>query len=98
MMQKALRDAGLTEELIAKKVLEGLDAERTFVVGGEKSYTETAPDYTAQHNFLKTGAELLDAFPAKKRLHGIVDLEELLDQAEKEAVAALWGDAAEDAV
>lgn len=27
---------------------------------------ETAPDYAARHKFLKTGAELLDAFPSKK--------------------------------
>lgn len=49
-----------------------------------------------RYHYVKLGAELLDAFPAKKNLHGIVDPEELLNQAEKETVVAPWGDAAPD--
>ena len=41
-------------------------------------------------------AKLLDAFSAKKNLHGIVDPEELLNEADKETVHAPWSETAND--
>ena len=40
--------------------------------------------------YTKLAAELLDAMPAKKNLHSIVDPEELLNSAEKEGETAPW--------
>jgi hypothetical protein len=68
-MQEALRKAGFTEEVIAVNIMEGIGAERSYLIHeGDDSRIETAPDYDARHKFLRTGAEMLDAFPAKKIL------------------------------
>jgi hypothetical protein len=61
-MQEALTKAGFTEDVIADNIVDGIKAQKTFVVD---SQLETAPDYDARHKFLRTGAELLDAFPSK---------------------------------
>lgn len=62
-MQEALRNAGVTEETIAQSVKEGMEATRLFSANFE---LHEAPDFHARHAFVKTGAELLDAFPSKK--------------------------------
>jgi len=69
-MQEALAKAGFTEDVIATNIVEGISAERTFIADKE---VVTAPDYDARHKFLRTGAELLDAFPSKKIDHTISD-------------------------
>lgn len=69
-MQEALAKAGFTEDVIASNIMEGIAAERTIVADRE---VVTVPDYDARHKFVKTGAELLDAFPAKKIDHTISD-------------------------
>ncbi|MDB5344242.1 MAG: hypothetical protein JWP89_2619 [Schlesneria sp.] len=61
-MQEALRKAGVTEEAIAQGVKEGMEATRLFSANFE---LHEAPDFHARHAFVKTGAELLDAFPSK---------------------------------
>lgn len=63
VMQEALRKAGVTEDSIAQGVKEGMAATRVFTANFKLC---EAPDYHARHSFVKTGAELLDAFPAKK--------------------------------
>jgi hypothetical protein len=63
VMQEALRKAGVTEQSIATAVKDGMAATR-FFSANFKLYEK--PDFHARHAFVKTGAELLDAFPAKK--------------------------------
>lgn len=75
VMQAALDAAGFTEELIATKIVEGLKAKRPLVIEKEIVYVE---DPDAQHKYLKTGAELKDAFPAKKQLNAEVTLDDLI--------------------
>ena len=93
VMQEALRKAGVTEAMLARKIAKGLRATRFFSANFKLHEVD---DYNAQHNYVKTAAELLDAFPAKKSLTAEVSPEELLAQEEQEATYAPWGDAAED--
>ncbi len=74
-MQKALRDAGFNEETIAKKVVDGLESTRPIVIDKE---IVDVPDADTQHKYLKTGAELLDAFPAKKNINAEVSIADLI--------------------
>lgn len=62
-MQEALRKAGVTEEALAEAVKEGIGATRLISINFR---THEIPDFHARHSFVKTGAELLDAFPSKK--------------------------------
>src|SRR5437763_1156577 len=49
-MQQALRAAGFTEDVIARKVVEGIDASQSFVLkDGDKWKVEKAPDLDIQH-------------------------------------------------
>lgn len=79
-MQAALRDAGFNEESIAKKVVEGLTATRPIVIDKE---IVDVPDADAQHKYLKTGAELMDAFPAKKNINAEVSIADLINAQEQ---------------
>ena len=75
VMQAALRAAGFTEETIAKKIADGLAATRPIVIDKQ---IENVPDADAQHKYLKTGAELLDAFPAKRQINTEVSIADLI--------------------
>lgn len=56
-IQAALRKAGVTEDVLAEKIAEGLDATEGKL---------DKPDFNVRHKYVATGAELLDAFPSKK--------------------------------
>ncbi len=58
-MQDALRKAGFTEEFLAAKIMDGAEAYTKGMFG-------TQPDFRARAQVLKIGADMLDAFPAKK--------------------------------
>jgi hypothetical protein len=80
-MQEALRKAGFTEEFIAEKIMDGLKATRNAPAKDKESDEEIAeeiPDHHARHKFLQTGAEMLDAFPAKKNINADVDIADLI--------------------
>lgn len=78
-MQAALRAAGFSEETIAKKIVEGLSATRPIVVNGAITDVD---DKDAQHKYLKTGAELLDALPAKRNINTEVSIADLIKEQE----------------
>jgi hypothetical protein len=75
VMQEALRAAGFTETTIAEKIVKGLSATRPIVID---KVIEDVPDADAQHKYLKTGAELLDAFPAKRNINTDVSIADLI--------------------
>lgn len=96
-MQEALKKAGFTEDYLAEGIVEGTGA----VDGKLKVITKTEdgeeevdfvgnPDYNARARYYKLGAELLDAFPAKKSINADVGVEELLDEAEEGADYTEW--------
>jgi hypothetical protein len=72
-MQEALQKAGFTEDYLATGIVEG-----TTATEGEKAI----PDYRARGIFYKLGAELLDAFPAKKTITADVGIADLIKSQE----------------
>ena len=73
-MQKAMKKAGIDENLIVSKLRTGLDT----------------PAKDTMFKFLKLAAELMDAFPANKNINTDVGVEHLLDDAENGADYADW--------
>lgn len=73
-MQKALREHGFDEQKIAKKVMEGMEAEKRVTTSIRITHE---PDYDVQHKFLTTGAKLLDVFPEEKLK---IDLPQISDE------------------
>ena len=84
-MQEALKEAGFTEEYLAGGIVEGT-----------KAKISQMPDYNARAHYYKLGAELLDAFPAKKNINADVGIEELLDEQEDSAESVEWNESPED--
>lgn len=80
VMQEALRKAGVTEEMLAKSIRHGLKATRTFSANFE---IHEAPDFHAQHAFVKTAAELLDVFPAEKHVVAETTIADLIKSQEQ---------------
>lgn len=74
-MQEALAKAGFTEEYLANGIVEGTQA-TSATDRGEHA------DYRARGIFYKLGAELMDAFPAKKTINADVDIEDLIKSQE----------------
>jgi hypothetical protein len=72
-MQEALQRAGFTEDYLATGIVEG-----TKAVAGENDKA----DFKARGIFYKLGAELLDAFPAKKNINADVSLDDLIKEQE----------------
>lgn len=70
VMQRALKEAGFTEEFLAETVFGDIRRLRPGV---------------ARRTYLEMGAKLLDAFPATKNLHALTEPDELLDKVEAEA-------------
>ena len=86
-----LEQAGVTDEVLATKLQEGLDASKVVgylnnkVKGTEKvsdEFVEVA-DYHVRHKYLDTAFKLKGSYPAEKREHsgsiGIVNWLELLN-------------------
>lgn len=55
-IERALDKAGITEERIAQKINEGLEAKRTVGFGDDNVIE--APDYQVQHKYLETAIKL----------------------------------------
>lgn len=58
---KALLEViGVTDEKLAKRLNEGLDATRAVVMGtkSEESFVDIQPDYAVRHKYLETGLKL----------------------------------------
>ena len=87
VMQKALREHGFDETFIAKEIMDGIGAQSYFYKDGDMS---TVPDHNTRHRYLKTGAELLDAFPAQKKIEAQVGVEQILDNVEQSTDYAEW--------
>ncbi|PQO47398.1 hypothetical protein [Blastopirellula marina] len=83
-MQEALQKAGFTEEYLATGIVDGTMATRPSFYGDKA-------DYQARGVFYKLGAELMDAFPAKKTINAEVGVEQILDEVEGGADPAEWG-------
>ncbi|QDT46189.1 hypothetical protein Pan258_02060 [Symmachiella dynata] len=83
-MQEALKKVGFTEEYLATGIVEGTQANGNAQGGGRY------PDYKTRSHYYKLGAELLDAFPAKKTVNAEVGVEELLNSAEDGSDYAEW--------
>lgn len=58
--------AGITKELIAKKIMEGMDAKS---LQGQGKYSELLPDYNARHKYLTTAIELKGLKPKEEMAH-----------------------------
>ena len=91
-MQDALEKAGFTEEYLAAGIVEGtmaVDGQLKVITKHEDGEEEVefvgAPDHTSRVRYYKLGAELKDAFPAKKQLNADVGVEQMLDEAENES-------------
>jgi predicted RNA-binding protein YlxR (DUF448 family) len=97
-MQEALKKVGLTEEYLAGGIIEGTRAiDGTVKVirvavneEGDEVEIRPKPDHRTRGIYFKLGAELLDAFPAKKSIEAQVGVETLLDEAENGAEYAEW--------
>ena len=85
-MQEALHKAGFTEQFLAEGIVEGAGATEVRGQGDER------PDYRARGIYYKLGAELLDAFPAKKNINAEVPIEDMLDQVDGHVQYAPWKD------
>lgn len=59
-IERALQKANITDERIAAKINEGLEAKRVSLVG--EAGVET-PDYAVQHKFLETAIKLKGLLP-----------------------------------
>ena len=54
-IQQAISDAGLTDELIAKRLREGVDATKLEVKKkGKKFIIKTTPDFNVRHRYIET--------------------------------------------
>lgn len=73
-MQEALRKVGFDEGYLAGGIVEGTQA--TELIGTK--ITRERPDYRARGIYYKLGAELLDAFPAKKSIEAQADIADLI--------------------
>jgi len=95
-MQEALEKVGFTEDYLAKGIVEGAaatEATKKVVEDEDGNFsTEERADYRTRGIYYKLGAELLDAFPAKKSIEAQVGVEALLDQADEATDYAEWGD------
>lgn len=58
--------AGITKDLLANKLLEGLDAKS---LQGQGKYSEVMPDYNARHKYLTTAIELKGLKPKEEVSH-----------------------------
>jgi hypothetical protein len=58
--------AGITKELLATKLMEGLDANS---MQGQGKYSEILPDYNARHKYLTTAIELKGLKPKEEMAH-----------------------------
>lgn len=58
--------AGITKELIASKLMDGLDAKS---LQGQGKYSELLPDYNARHKYLTTAIELKGLKPKEELAH-----------------------------
>lgn len=74
-MQEALKKAGFTEDRLAEGIVEGIGATEP-TKRGERA------DYRTRGIYYKLGAELLDAYPAKKSIEASVGIDELINQQE----------------
>ena len=61
-----LRNAGITRTLIAKKIMEGMDATS---MQGQGKYSEILPDYNARHKYINTAIELKGLKPKEEMAH-----------------------------
>lgn len=94
VMQEALRKKGFTEELIAGKIMEGLEASKGYTIKmGEETVFQETPDAMARHKYLETGAKLLDVFPAAK-VDAHLTVDDACDDAEKAREYAPWDESA----
>lgn len=60
----ALESKGVTDEKIAEKIADGLEAEKTVVIGKGEYITE--PDHSARVQYLKEANRVRDNYPAIK--------------------------------
>ena len=98
-MQQALRKKGFTEEYLAEGVMEGTratEATKQPVKTEEGTITtKERADYRTRGIYYKLGAQLLDAFPAQKKIGAQVGVEQILDNVEQSTDYAEWDTANE---
>jgi len=58
--------AGITKDLIARKIMEGMDATS---MQGQGKYSEILPDYNARHKYITTAIELKGLKPKEELAH-----------------------------
>lgn len=89
-----LEEAGITDDLLQKKILEGLDANRTVSakIIGKVADSQTddfvdVPDFLARHKYLETALKLKQRLVDRKDIQSggeplkIIDISSMLDKA-----------------